>query len=113
MAGTTAPRLRDKLSIMAIKAVELRECDRCGSGQANTWQITGPDGVSREIELCDQHGAAIANAFALGRPVAARPARGRAAAASAVTPAATGQRKGRSGRTRSTDTPPPAPPEPL
>jgi hypothetical protein len=55
---------------MAKKAIEVRECDRCGAAPANTWFITGPDGAPREIELCEQHGAPVANAYALGRPVA-------------------------------------------
>jgi hypothetical protein len=54
---------------MAKRAVEVRECDRCGKEPANTWRITGPDGLLREIELCDQHGAPVANAYALARPV--------------------------------------------
>jgi hypothetical protein len=58
--------------IVAKKAVEVRECDRCGKEPANTWRITGPDGVPREIELCDQHGAPVANAYALARPVVTR-----------------------------------------
>jgi hypothetical protein len=62
---------------MAKKAVEVRECDRCGKGSANTWFITGPDGAPREIELCEQHGAPIANAYALGRPVSSRDLRTR------------------------------------
>jgi hypothetical protein len=55
---------------MAKRAVEVCECDRCGKEPANTWLITGPNGAPREIELCDQHGSPIANAYALGRPVA-------------------------------------------
>jgi hypothetical protein len=54
---------------MAKRAVEVRDCDRCGKEPANTWRIVGPDGGPREIELCDQHGAAVANAYALARPV--------------------------------------------
>ncbi|MFI5916684.1 hypothetical protein [Dactylosporangium sp. NPDC051541] len=54
---------------MARRAVQVRACDRCGTEPANTWVITGPDGAPREIELCDQHGAPIANAYALARPV--------------------------------------------
>lgn len=54
---------------MAKRAVEVCECDRCGKEPARTWRITGPDGAPREIELCDQHGAPIANAYALARPV--------------------------------------------
>lgn len=54
---------------MAKRAVEVCECDRCGKEPANTWLITGPNGAPREIELCDQHGSPIANAYALGRPV--------------------------------------------
>jgi hypothetical protein len=58
-----------RLAIMAKRAVQVRECDRCGKQPANTWVITGPDGAPREIELCDQHGSPIANAYALARPV--------------------------------------------
>jgi hypothetical protein len=66
---------------MAKRAVEVRECDRCGKEPANTWRITGPDGAPREIELCDQHGSPIANAYALARPVAKKaPRRGDKAA---------------------------------
>ncbi len=60
-------------------AVEVRECDRCGKDPAHTWRITGPEGAVREIELCDRHGAPVANAYALARPVpkkALRPAVG-------------------------------------
>jgi hypothetical protein len=74
------PRTSDKLVIMAKKVVEVRECDRCGKGPANIWTITGPEGVVREIDLCDQHGGPVANAYALGRAVskpAARAGRGR------------------------------------
>ena len=56
---------------MAKKAIEVRECDRCGVAPANTWFITGPGVAPREIELCDQHGAPVANAYALGRPATA------------------------------------------
>jgi hypothetical protein len=62
---------------MATKVVEVRECDRCGKEPAHTWIITGPEGATREIELCDRHAAAVANAFALGRAVPSRAARGR------------------------------------
>lgn len=63
---------------MATKVVEVRECDRCGKEPAHTWVITGPEGATREIELCDRHAAGVANAFALGRTVSARAAtRGR------------------------------------
>jgi hypothetical protein len=61
---------------MGTKVVELRECDRCGKEPAYTWVIIGPDGASREIELCERHGSAIANAYALGRPVAKQQRRG-------------------------------------
>jgi len=57
---------------MATKVVEVRECDRCGKEPAHTWVITGPEGATREIELCDRHAAGVANAFALGRTVAGR-----------------------------------------
>jgi hypothetical protein len=73
------------LAIMATKVVEVRECDRCGKEPAHTWMITGPEGATREIELCDRHAAAIANAFALGRAVAPRPGRGRPARTSRTT----------------------------
>ena len=62
---------------MAMKVVEVRECDRCGKEPAHTWVITGPEGATREIELCDRHASAVANAFALGRAVATRAPRGR------------------------------------
>jgi hypothetical protein len=64
---------------MATKVVEVRECDRCGKEPAHTWVITGPEGATREIELCDRHAAAVANAFALGRAVPNRAARTRTA----------------------------------
>jgi hypothetical protein len=60
---------------MAKRAVQVRECDRCGKDPANTWVITGPDGAPREIELCDLHGSPVANAYALARPVSKQPAR--------------------------------------
>ena len=66
----SVPASRDKLTIMAKRAVEVCECDRCGKEPANTWLITGPDGAPREIELCDHHASPIANAYALARPVA-------------------------------------------
>jgi hypothetical protein len=72
---------------MATKVVEVRECDRCGKEPAHTWVITGPEGATREIELCDRHAAAVANAFALGRAVPSR---------------ATGGRPARRGSTRNT-----------
>lgn len=74
--GATTPKA-DSLAIMAMKVVEVRECDRCGKEPAHTWVITGPEGATREIELCDRHAAPVANAFALGRAVAARATRGR------------------------------------
>jgi hypothetical protein len=40
-----------------------------------THGFTVRKGRSREIELCERHGAAVANAYALGRTVPARPAR--------------------------------------
>jgi hypothetical protein len=58
--------------IVAKRAVEVSVCDRCGKEPANTWSITGPEGTPREIELCEQHGAPIANAYALARPVPKR-----------------------------------------
>lgn len=73
---------------MARIAVEVRSCDRCGSESAHTWVIVGPDGLAREIELCNSHGAPVANAYALARPVVARPAkRGRERAAAPRPPA--------------------------
>ena len=59
----------DSLVIMAKMVVEVRECDRCGKEPAHTWTIIGPEGATREIELCERHGAAVANAYALGRAV--------------------------------------------
>ena len=61
--------------IVAKQVVEVRECDQCGKEPAYTWTITGPEGAVREIELCERHGAAVANAYALGRAVPARQAR--------------------------------------
>ncbi|WP_203899890.1 hypothetical protein [Virgisporangium aliadipatigenens] len=88
---------------MAKKAVELRECDRCGKEPAHTWTITGPEGATREIELCERHGAPVANAYALARPVVRKPGRsaGRGRPRSAPAPAAPPQQL------------PPAPPEPI
>jgi len=37
--------------------------------------ITGPEGAVCEIDLCDHHGAPVANAYALGRAVSTRPRR--------------------------------------
>ena len=65
----------DSLAIMAKKVVEVRECDRCGQEPARQWTITGPEGTVREIDLCDQHGAPVANAFALAKPVMKRRSR--------------------------------------
>src|SRR5947207_3443652 len=62
----------DSLVIMAKKVVEVRECDRCGQEPAHQWTITGPEGTVRAIDLCDRHGAPVANAFALAQPVANR-----------------------------------------
>jgi hypothetical protein len=80
----------DNLAIMAMKVVEVRECDRCGKEPAHTWVITGPEGATREIELCDRHASAVANAFALGRAVTTHATRGRprrgAAARTQATP---------------------------
>jgi hypothetical protein len=70
--GCGSRRMRARLVIVAKRAVEVRECDRCGREPANTWRIIGPDGAPREIELCDQHGAPVANAYALARPVVTR-----------------------------------------
>jgi hypothetical protein len=65
----------DSLAIMATKVVEVRECDRCGQEPARQWTITGPEGTVREIDLCDRHGAPVANAFALAKPVVKRRSR--------------------------------------
>jgi hypothetical protein len=67
--------------------------------------ITGPEGATREIELCDRHAAAVANAFALGRP-ASPPAQGRPrrTTRTTVTPATKARTNG--------TTPQAAPPEP-
>lgn len=62
---------------MASRIVEVVECDRCSKEPAHTWRITGPDGNTREIELCERHATAVANAFALGRPVTPPPVRRR------------------------------------
>ncbi len=61
---------------MAKVIVEVYACDRCGMEPANTWIITGPGGAPRQIDLCDQHGAPIGNAYALARamPQASRAA---------------------------------------
>jgi hypothetical protein len=67
----------DSLAIMAKKVVEVRVCDRCGKQPAHTWTIIGPEGAACEIELCEQHGAAVANAYALGRAVPRRTTRPR------------------------------------
>jgi hypothetical protein len=96
---------------MGTKVVELRECDRCGKEPAYTWVITGPDGAIREIELCERHGSAVANAYALGRPVTrpakrspGRPAKGRGADKPATRAEAESDQPGAL---------PPAPPEPI
>jgi hypothetical protein len=60
---------------MAKQVVEVRDCDRCGKQPAITWTITGPEGAVCEIDLCDRHGAPVANAYALGRTVSTRPTR--------------------------------------
>jgi hypothetical protein len=39
---------------------------------AHQWTITGPEGTVRAIDLCDRHGAPVANAFALAQPVTNR-----------------------------------------
>jgi hypothetical protein len=67
----------DSLGIMAKQVVEVRECDRCGKEPAHTWLITGPEGAVCEIDLCDRHGAPVANAYALGRSVPTRRAQRR------------------------------------
>lgn len=54
---------------MAKITVEVYECDRCGKEPANSWIITGPGGSPRQIDLCDQHGAPISNAYALARAI--------------------------------------------
>src|SRR2546429_9995166 len=83
---------------MARKVVEVRACDRCGKEPAHTWTITGPEGATREIDLCDHHSAPVANAYALPRP-SKRPGR-----RGAVHPAA---------RPATDPPPPPPPPEPI
>ena len=70
-------RCSDSLAIMAKKVIEVRECDRCRQEPARQWTITGPEGTVREIDLCDQHGAPVANAFALAKPVIKRRGRPR------------------------------------
>src|SRR3982751_6937 len=78
--GPNVPERRpasDRLVIMAKQVLEVRECDRCGKEPAHTWTITGPEGAVREIELCERHGAAVANAYALGRAVSRPTARRR------------------------------------
>ena len=50
---------------MAKVTVEVYACDRA---PAHTWTITGPEGSPRQIDLCDQHCAPIANAHALALP---------------------------------------------
>jgi hypothetical protein len=65
----------DSLAIMAKKVVEVRECDRCGQEPARQWTIAGPEGTEREIDLCDRHGAPVANAFALAKPLIRRSSR--------------------------------------
>jgi len=87
---------------MAKKAVELRECDRCGKEPAHTWTITGPEGATREIELCERHGAPVANAYALARPVVRKSARSAGRGKARSTPPAP----------EPTELPP-APPEPI
>jgi len=85
---------------MAKQVVEVRDCDRCGTLPANTWMITGPEGAACEIDLCERHGAPVANAYALGRAVPTRQTR---------------RAPRRRGTGRSGDLPastPPAPPEP-
>jgi hypothetical protein len=91
---------------MAKKAVELRECDRCGKEPAHTWTITGPEGATREIELCERHGAPVANAYALARPVVRKPGR----------PAGRGRPRNAASSPAPASEPnqfPPAPPEPI
>jgi hypothetical protein len=68
----TPDQRSDSLVIMAKKVVEVRECDRCGQEPAHQWTITGPEGTVRAIDLCERHGAPVANAFALAQPVANR-----------------------------------------
>ena len=67
----------DRVVIMAKQVLEVRECDRCGKDPAHTWTVTGPEGAVREMELCERHGAAVANAYALGRAVSRPTARRR------------------------------------
>ncbi len=76
--GPNVPERRpasDRLVIMAKQVLEVRECDRCGKEPAHTWTITGLEDAVREIELCERHRAAVANAYALGRAVS-RPTAG-------------------------------------
>ena len=58
---------------MAKVIVEVLSCDRCDREPAHTWIITGPGGSPRQIDLCDQHSAPIANAYALALPAKPRP----------------------------------------
>jgi len=76
---------------LAEQVVEVRECDRCGKEPAHTWTITGPEGAVREIELCERHASAVANAYALGRAVS-RPTARRRPRRRASTPATTATR---------------------
>jgi hypothetical protein len=104
---------------MARQAIEVRECDRCGKEPANTWTIIGPDGAPREIELCERHGAAVANAYALGRPVARRTIRGAGTRVRRTAPAPVAPAPAPGAPLPSPNAPdipptlPPAPPEPI
>ncbi len=60
---------------------------------AHTWVIVGPDGLAREIELCDAHSGPVANTYALARPtdhrlIAARPVKRATKAEAPPAPAA-------------------------
>ena len=96
------PTRPGRLTIMAKVIVEVHSCDRCDREPAHTWIITGPEGSPRQIDLCDQHSAPIANAYALALPAApARSSTNRRRRAPAK-PAA-----------KPTSPLPPAPPEPV
>lgn len=71
---------------MAKAIVEVYECDRCGKEPANSWIITGPGGHSRQIDLCDQHGAPIANAYALAKAAPRTPVKSRKPSRNVVPP---------------------------
>jgi hypothetical protein len=101
MAAGAVGSASDSLAIMVKRVVEVRVCDRCGKQPALTWTIIGPEGAACEIELCEPHGAAVANAYALGRAVPRRTTR--------LGPA--GRKTHR--RAHPPPSPAPAPPEPM